>query len=150
MLTELAVRDRDLTYEEVESVLSTFASRPASLRLTILCLNVRTLSLPLLDLLAQELPCLLELSLYALESWTDCAEGHDEVNWVRQLVRHTMLSLTNFSLILLFVGRFTEYITEYMRTKNCRSSRFGSVAMRCIIIMTSWTVQSLRCVTSEV
>jgi hypothetical protein len=78
-LTELAIRDRYLSYEEVESVLSTFASRPPPLRLTILCLNVRTLSLHLIDLLARELPCLLKLSLYAVESWAD----HEEPNSVR-------------------------------------------------------------------
>jgi len=85
-LKELAVRDRYLSYEEVESVLSTFASRPAPQRLTVLCLNVRALSLRLLDLLSRELPCLRKLSLYATrEDWIDLDPEHDGANSVRPL-----------------------------------------------------------------
>ena len=83
-LTALAVRDRYLTYGEVESITSTFKSRPATLRLTTLCLNVRVLSLHLIDLLARELPWLLKLSLYAGETWRDGGAGeHGEATRVR-------------------------------------------------------------------
>ena len=70
-LTEVRVRDRYLSYDEVESVISTFSHRPAASRLTILRLNVRILSLRLIDLFAATLPALFELCLYTGESWRD-------------------------------------------------------------------------------
>jgi hypothetical protein len=75
-LTALSVRDRYLSYNEADAIISTFLHRPASSRLTSLRLNMRALSPRLIDLFAAKLPELHTLSLYVGEAWRDENGGY--------------------------------------------------------------------------
>ena len=70
-LTTLAVRDRYLQYDEVDVVVGAFGHRSAENGLKSLRLNVRTLTVELIDLLAERLPGLEELALYIGDAVTD-------------------------------------------------------------------------------
>jgi hypothetical protein len=84
-LTELTVKDRYLTYGEVESIISTFSPH---LRLLALNINVHTLSLRLLDLLAKQLPFLAKLSLRTSNYWPDSnTEDLEEGNMVQTIIQ---------------------------------------------------------------
>jgi hypothetical protein len=73
MLTRLNVMHRFCSYNEVDSIASAFAHRPADSGLTSLGLNVQFLGPKLLDLLSARLPNLYELNLRAFnwgeEDW---------------------------------------------------------------------------------
>jgi hypothetical protein len=84
-LTELTIRGHYVTHDEVESIISTFSPH---MRLRVLIINVRTLSLRLLDLLATQLPFLAKLFLYTHNQWLDgIAEDHEEGNMVPPIIR---------------------------------------------------------------
>jgi hypothetical protein len=86
-LTELTIRGRYLIYGEVESIISTFSHRPYHMRLLFLKINVRTLSLGLLDLLARELISLEKLSLHITRHQPDGnAHDHEEGNLVYAII----------------------------------------------------------------
>lgn len=74
-LTSLIVRERYLSYDEVDSVVTTFLHRPPESRLKYLRLNVRILSVRVMDLLAEKVPMLERLALIVGKGWTEERAG---------------------------------------------------------------------------